>query len=80
VAVDLHRRRERDECDVDAVPVEKLETPGEVVFAEVDGKRSFDGELEDAVPEARRRRPAGECRQERLGPKVLVDVDCEQEA
>jgi hypothetical protein len=80
VAVDLHRRRERDERGVDAVPVEELEAPVEVVIAEVDTGGALDGKLEDALLESGRGGPARERREERFRPEVLVDVDCEQGA
>jgi hypothetical protein len=62
------------------VPVEELESPGEMVVAEVDGKRSLDGELENAVPQTGWGAPAGERREKPFRPKVLVDVDCRQGA
>jgi hypothetical protein len=80
VAVNLHRRREGNERDVDAVPVEELEPSGDLVVVEIDGERSLDRKLEDAVPQARRSVPAGERREKPFRPKVLVDVDCEQGA
>jgi hypothetical protein len=80
MAVDLHRRCERHESDVDAVPVEKLQPSREIVVAEINGASSFDRELEGAVAETRRLGSTGERLDERLGPEVLVDVDCEQRA
>jgi hypothetical protein len=43
-------------------------------------ERSLDSKLEDAVPEAGPNAPAGERREKRFRPEVLVDVDCEQAA
>ncbi|MGH3117578.1 MAG: hypothetical protein ACRDQ2_10820 [Gaiellales bacterium] len=62
------------------MPVKELESPREIVVAEVDGKRSLDGELENAVPQTGWGAPARERREKPLRPKVLVDVDCEQGA
>jgi hypothetical protein len=62
------------------VPVEEVEPLGNIVVVKVDGKRSFDGKLEDAVPQARPSVPAGQLREKPFRPKMLVDVDCEQGA
>jgi hypothetical protein len=80
MAVDLHRRRERDERGGDAVPVQELESSGEIVVSEVDGERSLDGKVENAVPQTGRSGPAGERREKPFRPKMLVDVDCRQGA
>jgi hypothetical protein len=62
------------------VPVEELESPGEIVVAEVDGERSLDDELENALPQTGWSLPTGERREKPFGPEMLVDVDCRQGA
>ena len=74
--LDLERRCQRDNRDVDLVPIEISETCLEVVRGEVDVERTLTAELEHIAMQAGRRAPTGERRQQRLRPEVLVNVEC----
>jgi hypothetical protein len=74
-ALDLQRRRKRDDGDLDSRLVEKGEAPVERMRGHVDLEALVACELEPRTDEPRRHRPALERTNEGLRPEVLVNVD-----